>query len=70
MSDTETKRPPLVPEEFISHARTAAHEARHAFEALMPKVPQDFLQHQRAARHEILQAMRSLLDAAIERTNR
>ena len=68
MSDTDSKRSSIMPEEFVSHARTAAHEARHAFAALMPKVPQDFMQHQRAARHEMLQAMRSLLDAAIERT--
>jgi glutamine synthetase adenylyltransferase len=58
----------MIPEEFVSHARTAAQEARHAFEALVPKLPPSFIEHQRAARHEMLQAMRSLLDAAIERT--
>jgi glutamine synthetase adenylyltransferase len=68
MSDTDNKRPSMMPEEFVSHARTAAQEARHAFEALVPKLPASFIEHQRAARHEMLQAMRSLLDAAIERT--
>jgi glutamine synthetase adenylyltransferase len=70
MSDTDTQHRPIVSEEFTSHARTAAQEARHAFAALMPKLPEGFVQHQRAARHEMLQAMRSLLDAAIERNNR
>ncbi len=70
MSDTDTKRRPIVPEEFASHAKTAAQEARHALEALMPKMPTEFVQHRRAARREALMAMRSLIDTAIERTNR
>lgn len=70
MSDTDTKSRPIVSEEFTSHAKTAVQEARHAFEALMPKLPPEFVQHRRTARREMLQAMRSLLDAAIERNNR
>jgi hypothetical protein len=70
MSDTNTKRRPIVPEEFASHAKAAAQEARHAFAALMPKIPESFVEHRRAARREVLMAMRSLIDTAIERTNR
>lgn len=70
MSDTDTKHKSFVPEEFAAHAKTAAQEARHALEALLPKMPEDFWQHRRAARREALLAMRSLIDAAVERTNR
>ena len=69
MSETETKHTqrPIIPGEFVSHARNAAKEAQHAFESLLPKPPEDFVKHRRAARREALLAMRSLLDAAIER---
>lgn len=46
----------------------AAHESMHkSMEELLPK---GYLEHRRAARKEMLLAFRSLLDAAIEHTEK
>ncbi len=41
---------------------------RAKYKELRPFLPEEFRQHSKAARREMLLAMRSLLDAAIERT--
>ena len=51
--------------EAREHVRAARASLRKSFEEL---IPPGFVQHRRAARREMLLAMRSLLDAAIERT--
>jgi hypothetical protein len=47
------------------HVREAAACARKGMEGMLP---QSFVEHRRAARREMLLAVRSLLDAALERT--
>jgi hypothetical protein len=70
MAENKTTRRPILPEEFTSHAQGAFREARHAFQTLVPKPPEEFVQHRRAARREALLAVRSLIDAAIARTEK
>jgi hypothetical protein len=56
-----------VLKEAREHVRAARESMRQSFREL---VPPGFLEHRRAARREMLLAMRSLLDAAIERTEK
>jgi hypothetical protein len=49
------------------HVKAARESMRLGFQELIPK---GFIEHRRAARKEMLLAMRSLLDAAIERTEK
>ncbi len=51
--------------EAREHIKAAHATVRETFEDLLPK---GFVEHRRAARRELLMAMRSLLDAAIERS--
>jgi len=72
MSETDhtPSRPrlfPEMPEAFWTHVRTARDEAAQAVKHLLPD---SFWEHRRAARREALLAMRSLIDAAIERTEK
>mgnify|MGYP007066202346 CR=1 FL=1 len=55
-----------IPEEARKHARAARDEMRKSIETL---VPEGFFEHRRGARREMLMAMRSMLDAAIQRTD-
>ena len=54
-----------VPEEARQHFRAAREEMRKGLETLLPA---GFLEHRRSARREMLLAWRSMLDAAIQRT--
>lgn len=54
-----------VPEEARQHFRAAREEMRKGLETLFPE---GFLDHRRNARREMLLAWRSMLDAAIQRT--
>jgi len=56
-----------IPEEAREHARAARAEMRKSIETL---VPEGFFEHRSGARREILLAMRSMLDAAIQRTEK
>ena len=59
------KNPKL--EEARGHIKAAGASIRKSFEEMLPK---GFTEHRHAARKEVLLAMRSLLDAAIERTEK
>jgi hypothetical protein len=54
-----------VPEEARQHFRAAREEMRKGLETLLPE---GFLEHRKGARREMLLAWRSMLDAAIRRT--
>ena len=53
--------------EAREHAKAAHRSMLMSWEELIPR---GFIEHRRAARKEMLLAMRSLLDAAIERTEK
>lgn len=57
-----------IPEETREHYKTARQELRQGMEALMPEGYREFRQHRKTARKEMLLAFRSLIDAAIKRT--
>jgi hypothetical protein len=69
---TESRRPfpRLIPDEVLEHARNAGEELRKSMAALLPSIPPEFTTHRRAARKEMLLAIRSLIDSAIERTDK
>lgn len=54
-----------LPPEALEHMKTAREEMRKSMETILPP---GFLEHRRAARKEMLKAFRSLIDAAIEKT--
>ncbi len=54
-----------IPEEAREHMKAAREEMRKGIEALLPE---GFIKHRRQARKEMLMAMRSMLDAAIKKT--
>jgi hypothetical protein len=53
--------------EAREHAMAARASMKKGFQEL---IPPGFIEHRRAARKEMLLAMRSLLDAAIERSDK
>jgi hypothetical protein len=68
---TDSHRPfRFIPDEAREHARNAGEELRRTVAQLMPSVPPEFAKHGRAARKEMLLAIRSLIDSAIERTEK
>ena len=54
-----------LPPEALEHMKAARHEMRKSVETLLPP---GFLDHRRTARKEMLLAFRSLIDAAIKKT--
>ena len=55
----------------LKEAREHVKAAQQSFTlSLQDLIPKGFIEHRRAARREMLLAMRSLLDAAIERTEK
>ena len=54
-----------LPPEALEHMKAAHQEMRKSMETILPP---GFLEHRRAARKEALLAFRSLIDAAIKRT--
>lgn len=65
---SEEKRKPLrdkLPSEALEHMKAARQEMRKSMETILPP---GFLEHRRAARKEMLLAFRSLIDAAIKKT--
>lgn len=65
---TENKRKSIkdkLPSEALEHMKAAREEMRKSMETILPP---GFLEHRRAARKEMLKAFRSLIDAAIEKT--
>jgi len=65
---TETKRQSIkdkFPPEALEHMKAAREEMRKGLEVILPP---GLLEHRRTARKEMLLAFRSLIDAAIEKT--
>lgn len=54
-----------LPPEAFEHMKTARQEFRKSMEAILPP---GFLEHRRAARKEMLLAFRSMIDAALKKT--
>lgn len=54
-----------LPPEALEHMKAARHEMRKSMETILPP---GFLEHRRTARKEMLLAFRSLIDAAIKKT--
>ena len=55
-----------LPPETLEHIKAARAEMRKGIEALLPA---GFVEHRRAARREALLAFRSMIDAALEKTD-
>ena len=54
-----------LPPEALEHMKAARAEMRKSMETILPP---GFVEHRRAARKEILLAFRSLIDAALKKT--
>ena len=54
-----------LPPEALKHMQAARQEMRKSIETILPP---GFLEHRRAARKEMLLAFRSLIDAALKKT--
>lgn len=54
-----------LPPEAVEHLKAARKEMRKSMETILPP---GFLEHRRTARKEMLLAFRSMIDAAIKRT--
>mgnify|MGYP000627932717 FL=1 len=54
-----------LPPEALEHMKAARQEIRKSVETILPP---GFLEHRRAARKEMLLAFRSLIDAALKKT--
>ncbi|MCQ3938249.1 MAG: hypothetical protein DPW18_14555 [Chloroflexi bacterium] len=54
-----------LPPEALEHLKAARNEMRKSMEAILPP---GFLEHRRAARKEMLLAFRSMIDAALKKT--
>ncbi len=66
MSDEKRKKMrEKLPPEAVEHMKAARAEMRKSMETILPP---GFLEHRRAARKEMLLAFRSLIDAAIKKT--
>ena len=63
--ERENKFKKHIPEEARAHYKAARAEMRKGIETLLPA---GFLEHRQNARKEMLLAVRSLIDAAIKRT--
>ncbi|MBI2333866.1 MAG: hypothetical protein HYU84_17215 [Chloroflexi bacterium] len=66
---SEAKRKSMkdkLPPEALEHMKAARQEMRKSVETILPP---GFLEHRRAARKEMLLAFRSLIDAAIKKTD-
>ncbi len=66
----KTSRKPIeehIPSEAREHMRAARAEMRKSLETILPP---GFIEHRHAARKEMLLAFRSMIDAAIEHTDK
>ncbi len=65
MTDTRKSMKDKLPPETLDHMKAARAEMKKSMEAILPP---GFLEHRRAARKEMLLAFRSMIDAAIKKT--
>lgn len=63
--ETRKKMREKLPPEALEHMKAARTEMRKSMETILPP---GFLEHRRAARKEMLLAFRSMIDAAIKKT--
>jgi hypothetical protein len=54
-----------LPPDVVEHMKAARQEFRKSMETILPP---GFLEHRRAARKELLLAFRSMIDAALKKT--
>jgi hypothetical protein len=65
MTDKRNSLKDKLPPEALEHMKAARAEMRKSVETILPP---GFLDHRRAARKEMLLAFRSMIDAAIKKT--
>ena len=66
MSEYKRKsRKEKLPPEALEHMKAAREEMRKSMETILPP---GFMDHRRTARKEMLMAFRSMIDAALEKT--
>jgi hypothetical protein len=65
MSEKSKSMKDKLPSETLEHLKAARKELRKSVETILPP---GFIEHRRAARKEMLLAFRSMIDAAIKKT--
>jgi hypothetical protein len=65
MTDKRKSMKDKLPPEAVDHLKAARAEMKKSVEAILPP---GFVEHRRAARKEMLLAFRSMIDAAIKKT--
>lgn len=65
MTDKRKSLKDKLPPEAVEHVKAAREEMKKSMETILPP---GFLEHRRAARKEMLLAFRSMIDAAIKKT--
>ncbi|MBI5351312.1 MAG: hypothetical protein HZB50_01610 [Chloroflexi bacterium] len=65
MTDKRKSLKDKLPPEAIEHMKAAREEMRKSMETILPP---GFLEHRRSARKEMLMAFRTMIDAALEKT--
>ena len=65
MTDKRKSMKDKLPPEALDHMKAAREEMKKSMETILPP---GFLEHRRAARKEMLMAFRSMIDAAIKKT--
>jgi hypothetical protein len=65
MTDKRKSMKDKLPPEALDHMKAAREEMKKSMETILPP---GFLEHRRAARKEMLLAFRSMIDAAIKKT--
>jgi hypothetical protein len=65
MSEKYKSMKDKLPPETLEHFKAARAEMKKSIETILPP---GFIEHRRAARKEMLLAFRSMIDAAIKRT--
>lgn len=65
MTDKRKSLKDKLPPEALDHMKAAREEMKKSMETILPP---GFIEHRRAARKEMLLAFRSMLDAAIKKT--
>jgi len=65
MTDKRKSIKDKLPPEALEHMKAAREELRKSMETILPP---GFLEHRRSARKEMLMAFRTMIDAALEKT--
>jgi hypothetical protein len=65
MTDKRKSIKDKLPPEALDHMKAAREEMKKSMETILPP---GFIEHRRAARKEMLMAFRTMIDAAIKKT--